>query len=89
MEMWILDVPCLARNSSFGLVLKSSVFHSWSGEFLAFFDFFKRVTILPLGIRIGGIAPDGRLVSEVSAVVVVADSLIRPHQAHVLMEMWR
>jgi len=81
MRVWLKAAPCLARASTFGLGLSSSVVFSCSGEVLA--DFFllffhnKWVTKAKYDIRISGIAPDCLLDSKgVSAVVVLTKALI-------------
>ena len=76
----LLAGPCLARLSSFGLALSSSVVCSIASEFLATFFLFrlfinwsnKRVTIAPHDFRISGIAPGRRLAIRVSAIVMIA-----------------
>jgi len=87
MRVGLKAAPCLARASTFGLGLLSSVVLSCSGEVLAdFFLFFflflyhtciiKWFAAFPAVFWINGIAPDCILAIGVSAIIVLAEAFV-------------
>jgi len=100
MRVWLKAAPCLARASTFGLGLSSSVVFSCSGEVLAdFFLFFflflyhtciiKRFAVFPALFRLSGIAPYSWLAIGVSAIVVTTKALIWSLRRCILVLVWR